>query len=251
MLTLVFEKFEYKWQVVAVYQKDKITQGDIFHVSTEVITSDTKALRVWKGLQLKLPSSALSNLYKVFLSELPRFEVTLCSVISFYFSGVDKPYLAYGRSDVLKVKQIAKMVDRERHRMKAFIRFRRQKDDLYFAVVEPDFNVLPLIRKHFSDRYADQRWLIYDLKRSYGIYYDLREVQEVHLEFSEGFQEDKFVLEHAEEELYNVLWQQYFHHVNIKERKNLKLHIQHVPKRYWKHLVEKQNPPRGMINVDF
>ena len=41
------------------------------------------------------------------------------------------------------------------------------------------------------------------------------------------------------EELYQKLWQQYFSSVNIAARKNMKLHIQHMPKRYWKHLVEK------------
>jgi hypothetical protein len=29
-------------------------------------------------------------------------------------------------------------------------------------------------------------------------------------------------------------------HTNIKERKNDKLHVQHVPKRYWKYLTEKK-----------
>jgi probable DNA metabolism protein len=42
------------------------------------------------------------------------------------------------------------------------------------------------------------------------------------------------------EELYQTLWQQYFTNVNIKARKNMKLHIQHMPRRYWKHLVEKK-----------
>jgi probable DNA metabolism protein len=42
------------------------------------------------------------------------------------------------------------------------------------------------------------------------------------------------------EELYQHLWQQYFKSVNIVSRKNTKLHIQHMPKRYWKYLTEKQ-----------
>src|SRR3546814_9831913 len=33
------------------------------------------------------------------------------------------------------------------------------KDGLYFSTVAPDFNVLPLITKHFRDRYSDQNWL--------------------------------------------------------------------------------------------
>ncbi|MGY0039832.1 DUF4130 domain-containing protein [Pedobacter sp. NJ-S-72] len=42
------------------------------------------------------------------------------------------------------------------------------------------------------------------------------------------------------EGFYAVLWKDYFKSTNIAARKNTKLHIQHVPKRYWKYLTEKQ-----------
>ncbi|MGB1209996.1 MAG: DUF4130 domain-containing protein, partial [Lacinutrix venerupis] len=38
---------------------------------------------------------------------------------------------------------------------------------------------------------------------------------------------------------FQQLWKDYFKSTNIKSRKNMKLHIQHVPKRYWKYLSEK------------
>jgi len=39
---------------------------------------------------------------------------------------------------------------------------------------------------------------------------------------------------------FQTLWQDYFKSTNIVSRKNMKLHIRHVPKRYWKYLSEKQ-----------
>jgi probable DNA metabolism protein len=65
--------------------------------------------------------------------------------------------------------------------MKAFIRFKKATDGMYFAIIDPDFNVLPLIFRFFKNRYADQRWLIYDVKRNYGLMYTLQEVVEVKL----------------------------------------------------------------------
>jgi probable DNA metabolism protein len=45
----------------------------------------------------------------------------------------------------------------------------------------------------------------------------------------------------ADEEFqFQELWQNYFESTNITERKNIKLHVRHVPKRYWKYLSEKQ-----------
>jgi probable DNA metabolism protein len=83
----------------------------------------------------------------------------------------------YSHPAVLTVFQTAKKVWREKHRMEAFVRFQRTADGLYYAIIEPDYNVLPLIAEHFQTRYADQRWMIYDARRRYGMYYDLNTVQ--------------------------------------------------------------------------
>ena len=145
----------------------------------------------------------------------------------------------YGHPDVLAVQQTSKKVHREKHRMEAFVRFQLTNDGLYYALIQPDYNVLPLIHSHFKNRYADQRWLIYDSRRKYGLYYDLDKVEEVRIDFSESGSETPNIYD-EEEGLYQELWKQYFDSINIKARKNMKLHIQHVPKRYWKYLVEKQ-----------
>ena len=101
--------------------------------------------------------------------------------------------------------------------------------------------MLPLILNHFKKRYADQKWIIYDIKRAYGIYYDLQDAVFIQLNFASSKQDGKTIISsYSEDEtLYQALWKDYFKHVNIPARKNTKLHLQHVPKRYWKHLTEK------------
>lgn len=121
--------------------------------------------------------------------------------------------------------------------MEAFVRFQLTADNIYYAIIEPDFNVLPIIRKHFRDRYADQQWIIYDARRKYALHYDLKEVHTVTIEFSENSNDNIF---HEDEGLYQDLWKNYFSSVNIGARKNTKLHIQHMPKRYWRYLIEKK-----------
>uniref|UniRef100_UPI00124E72C8 DUF4130 domain-containing protein n=3 Tax=Acinetobacter ursingii TaxID=108980 RepID=UPI00124E72C8 len=54
-----------------------------------------------------------------------------------------------------------------------------------------------------------------------------------------GFSQD-FSLELDENEgLYDQLWKDYFKSVNIEARNNIKLHIQYVPRRYWRYMNEK------------
>jgi len=240
-LTCVFYVYEYKLENVCI-QKSKAVQNMLFSENETVITDTDKADRVWKGLKIKLSKASSYQLYYTFLSEKENVELVLLDYIKHAFKSsiaIDKDY---AHPTVLKVSQITKMVGREKHRMEAFIRFKLTKDDIYFANIEPDFNVLPLISKHFKNRYADQKWVIYDLKRGYGLYYDLKHVEIINLDFSETFDSTKTssdIFSDKEFE-FQKLWQDYFKSTNIESRKNMKLHIRHVPKRYWKYLSEKQ-----------
>ena len=147
--------------------------------------------------------------------------------------------------DVLEFSRMWKRVDWERLRMLQFIRFQKAADGTFFAAVEPEKNALPLAIDHFKDRFADQPWLIYDIKRAYGFYYDLKEVRQV--TFEEGSCERHLVtgmldesLMDKDEKLFQQLWKTYFKAICIKERLNPRKHKQDMPIRYWKHMTEKQ-----------
>jgi len=160
--------------------------------------------------------------------------------IRYVFSSDQNIEEDYGNKYVMRLSEIIKMVRREKHRMEAFIRFQKLKDETFYAAVEPDFNVLPLLIKHFKSRYADQKWIIYDIKRGYGLHYDLHDTQFIELNFSDVLKPAGVIAAYSEDEgIYQHLWKNYFTSVNIVSRKNTKLHVRHIPKRYWRHLTEK------------
>lgn len=234
LLTTVFEIYERRLKQVSVRPTDSF-QSDAFGESIHVYADELKAKRVLEGLKKKFQRKTLENIYAAFLSEVPNIENIIVAFIRLIFSEPQAEQ-AYGNSIVLKISQTAKAVYREQHRMKAFVRFELTTDGIYFAKVSPDFNVLPLIKSHFQNRYADQKWLIYDLKRKYGLYYNLETVEEVGLELNPLYPKNTFC---EAEEGYQSLWKQYFQTATIAERKNTKLHLRHVPRRYWKYLTEK------------
>lgn len=239
-LSAVFDVYQYKLEAPVIVT-EKAFNGNIFGNVHRVRTTAAHSRRVWTGLSKKISAEALHAVYKTFLSELQGIETTLLRYIQYAFSSPISMEADFGNQAVLTVHQTAKKVHREKHRMEAFVRFQQTADGLYFAIIEPDFNVLPLISNHFSNRYADQRWLIWDNKRHYGIYYDLETVTEVQLSFDAAANGGKEIsaLHDPSEKLYQTLWQQYFKSVNIAARKNQRLHIQHMPVRYWKYLPEK------------
>ncbi|MES2704413.1 MAG: TIGR03915 family putative DNA repair protein [Bacteroidota bacterium] len=240
LLTAVFDVYEYKYAGATIVPEAR-RQDSIFATSHMVYTDEIKAQRVWKGLEATINRAGINALYRTFLSEQAGMEDMLLRYMQYAFLkgniGSD-----YSHEAVRYVTDTAKKVHREKHRMEAFVRFQLTKDNLYYATVEPDFNVLPLIEPHFRKRYADQRWLIYDVKRKYGLYYDLKQVQYITLTFNDAHGNGKAVAAILDEteEIYQQLWQKYFASVNIASRKNMKLHIQHMPRRYWKYLPEKQ-----------
>ena len=84
------------------------------------------------------------------------------------------------------------------------------------------------------------------MKNVNGLYYDLHDVHQVQMDalaidsqIMIGHSQDFSVELDDEEALYDQLWKDYFRSVNIEARKNMKLHIQYVPKHYWRYMNEK------------
>lgn len=239
-LSCVFYAYEHKLDLVSIEKIDS-QKPSLFESSVEVISESQKAKRVWKGLSKKMSAKGKKKLYKAFLSEVTNIENALYYYIRRAMTSNVNIESDFTDPKILHIEKVVKKVDREKHRMDAFVRFRLTQDGIYFATVEPDFDVLPLVADHFKSRYADQKWIIYDLKRKYGIYYNLDDVQTVSLEISKDINSQRNASSYftIEEMQFQRLWANYFKSSNIASRKNMQLHIKHIPKRYWKYLSEK------------
>ena len=221
-----------------------------------ICTDDAKVDRVWKGLQKRLSATALSVITVAWLSELPGADMLLFRYIR---KAIDAPRSIetnFADPDVLRLAQIWKKVDGERVHIMQFVRFQKAADGTFFAAFEPQYNALPLTVQHFKDRFANQKWIIYDMKRRYGFYYDLQEVTLI--SFDDDSREAHLItgmldesLMDKDEKLFQQLWKTYFKAICIKERMNPRKHKQDMPVRYWKYLTEKQKVVPLQIKTDF
>ena len=181
--------------------------------------------------------------FRAWLSELPEVGILIFRYIR---KAIDAPRSIetnFADPDVLRLAQIWKKVDGERVHIMQFVRFQKAADGTFFAAFEPQYNALPLTVQHFKDRFANQKWIIYDMKRRYGFYYDLQEVTLI--SFDDESLMDK------DEKLFQQLWKTYFKAICIKERMNPRKHKQDMPVRYWKYLTEKQKVVPLQIKTDF
>lgn len=248
LLSCVFEAY-----VRRVFPSALLAEGcplPLFHDEVyKVETDPAKAERVWNGLAKKLSPHAMTCLAQCWLAE---EEETPMLLFRYICKAVDAPLSIetnFADSDVLDFARMWKRVDWERVRLMQFVRFQKAADGTFFAPVEPVKNALPLITDHFRDRFADQRWLIFDMGRRYGFYYDLHQVSYVTFDedstsshFITGMLDEK--LAHEDEALIQQLWKTYFKAICIKERLNPRKHRQDMPVRYWKYLTEKQQKTR-------
>ncbi|MCL6219891.1 TIGR03915 family putative DNA repair protein [Zunongwangia pacifica] len=237
LLTCIFQIYEEKLTNFSIHPEG-YNQTDFFANQELVVTDPEKSARVLKSFQNYTSKKAVHRIYRAFLSEIPGVELLIVEFFKHIFRHKCDLSDDFSQPAILKIAQIDRKVGREKHRMEAFIRFELLKDGIFFTKIAPDFNVLPLILKHFKNRYADQKWIIYDEKRQFGLFYDLKKVVHISLNFDENLKKDPNNL-HNTEIIFQKLWKSYFNSANIKSRKNTKLHLQHVPKRYWKYLTEK------------
>ena len=245
LLTAVFDSFFLKQQPVVL-----LAEGEQLPLFADepyrVVTDSEKAERVWKGLEKHLSKEGLHMITISWLSEeralnQPLFNF-ICKVFRLNVSGLERNA---SDEDVLAVRNTCHRVLHEQLRMKQFIRFQKAKDGTYLGVVSPDHNVLPLITDHFSDRFNDQPWLIYDTKRHYGYYYDGKTVIRVTFEneaslpfdLSSGKMDADILSDN--DQLFQDLWRTYFKAICIKERMNPKKQLSDMPRRYWKYMTEK------------
>jgi len=241
ILSCVFYAYEHKLTDEVHISRGNVLLPSLFVEKVKVETSPSKAQRVADKVIAIAGKSKLKDLWRASLSEIPDIGTTIFEVIQLLIKNDKQILMDYGHPAILKWIKVLKKISRERHRMTAFVRFELADDDTYYATIEPDFDVLPLIISHFKERYADQKWMIFDLKRNYGIYYDLNKVEVVEPTNDDNKELPIFSIQlNTDEKEFQGLWKNYFHATGIKERKNRRLHLRHVPKRYWRHLTEKQ-----------
>lgn len=144
--------------------------------------------------------------------------------------------LLFEDRDLLSVKvdkQVAqlfsmhKAVARDKHKMKAFVRFRKLAGAEHFvAWFEPQHLILAAVAPFFVRRFTAMNWSI--LTPEACAHWDRQE-----LVFTEGTQRDP-----GPEDDLETLWLEYYRHIFNPARLKLKAMQAEMPKKYWVNLPE-------------
>lgn len=196
-LSAVFQVFEQKIQVNDIISNQNI-QGGLFSDIIRVSTNDIQARRVWYAVQ-KENHSAIKNIYFAFLSESTGIEFLLYKYIRLIMLNDSTSSTYCSEEVILKINQLAGLVGREKKRMEAEVELQSIYPDLKLAYIEPNFNVLPLLSRFVRSCYRDSDWILFDLKRKYGIYCHDNKLQIVSSSFISNNLAQKYLVEGGKE----------------------------------------------------
>ena len=194
-------------------------------------TDEEKAKRVHKGIYKAAGERALYYGETAYLSEREGVEK---NILLYFVLCLEKGSVAdrlVGEPCVAAVHDASRYTANERHRIIQFLRF-SDSGGVLTSVITPKANVLPLLAGHFIARFPRERFLIYDAARGMALVCEKGKKGIVALEEYEQPAPDET------EQRYRDLFCTFYETIAIKERRNERLRMQHMPKRFWVNMTE-------------
>lgn len=220
-LCCVYESYVYK-EAPAAFCCDEDPLS-LYEVRT-VVTKPAYSQRVSRGIAAR-SGKALAVVRRGFLTCLPDKELHLYAFIRKLLA--EGPGFMRDLSDpaCYPLYRAIRHMNGELEKLRGFVRFSGYSGTLG-AEIEPKNRVLPLLRGHFCQRYANEQFFIYDrTHRELLLYANGRS----RITQIENFQP---VLPGEDELYFRSLWKQFFQSVAIRERENPRCQNTFMPKRY-------------------
>jgi probable DNA metabolism protein len=133
--------------------------------------------------------------------------------------------------DVIDLFSRERLVKRDIHKMKAFVRFKEVKTDddenVYMAWHRPDHRILRIVAPFFKDRFNGMKWVI--MTEDESVSWDKE-----NLSFFAGVPKEDFAIEDSKEDLWKTYYRSIFNPARIK----ISAMKKELPVRHWKTLPE-------------
>lgn len=190
-----------------------------------------------KIIKEKLSKNILKTCYYVYFSNEEDKELIIYNFVKVALKYKNIIYYQRNIDSVNKAVKIQNYVSRELHKYKGFLRFKKIKNNFYYAEISPNNNILILLSKHFISRFYNENFIIKDKKRKLYAVYLYKNIK-----FIRDSEIKKLNLNLNEKEIeYENLWKAFFNKISIKERENLRCQMNNMPKKYWKDILEMED----------
>lgn len=229
---------------------------ELFDETVPVRTDEARATRLWERLSRKAGETAMRTCLEAFCSDFPAKEEAVARALCRMSREGRNALNDLADLDIGTVDKAAQRARFQAHLITGLVRFSELADASWYAPIEPDCDVLPLIGGHFATRYADMSFAIHDRKRGTAILHSpgcpWRIAGGFSFETGTGTEDESGKagepLFSERESLIRSGWTRYFDAVAIAQRENYKVQRGHMPKKYWHLLTEMKsgNNPKSL-----
>lgn len=211
---------------------------ELFTEYREVKSDYVSAVKVMDAVNLHISMEAGHMVYCALLSDAEdRGDRVLRFLLTGFRYG-SKICDMLALTEVADIFELQRKVSNEAHYFREFLRFGQSEQNILFARISPQSNVLPLIAPHFTDRLPSENFLIfadsYELAaihpRDSGWYLAPMDLSEF----------KKVLIKSAEEADWEACFKAFHRTIAIKERTNPVCQRTHLPLWYRKHMAEFQ-----------
>ncbi len=196
-----------------------------------IATDAVRAKRVLKSIPQKMGYQALDLVRRAFLTCHPQKELLILQFLRLGYRYGASVINRLTDETVHALLTAVRHLNHEAHLFQGFIRFSEVNGALV-AQIEPKNIVLPLIAAHFCERYPGEKFLIYDKTHGMALIYQDHEASICDVDMFEQIECGE------EEKKFRALWRLFYDTIEIKERRNPRCRMSHMPKRYWSCMTE-------------
>lgn len=209
-------------------------------VSHQILTTDReKASKVARSAMETFGEEGFKLILYAYLYEDESYGTMLYRFLKKAYKLGNNAIECLSDEDIFNLYKQYRAVARESHLMLGILRFAHLERNIYYAQYEPTYDLTGIVAPHFAERLKDQLWVIHDTKRGIGAFYDGSKW------FISAIDEFDGLAYSESERDYQALWQAYFKHIAIQERRSIKRQMNFMPKKYWKFLTEKELEDKG------
>ncbi|MCR5703029.1 MAG: TIGR03915 family putative DNA repair protein [Eubacterium sp.] len=196
-----------------------------------------KSEKVARSIQVKISVSAYIAVYRACMHYSPEKGNIVFNFLKVAYPQGAKVMKMLGMPEVVSLMELERKVANETHNLKGFLRFSQLEGGLMVGTITPRCNVVPLLEKHFSERFPKENWMIYDKNRKIALLHS----NNGKCIMVVGQQIEHILKEMKIDDEYEGLWKVFFNTIQIEERKNSKAQQNHLPKWYREEMTEFQS----------
>lgn len=235
---LAYERHEEPEDVVAEASYEPRLGQSCVHVATDF----ERASRVRRGVERAVGKRAFTAIMRASTCDDRETGRIVLSFIRYCMARPgslrNSPVLdELANPAVADLRRLEKRALNEAEKMRQFARFSHLENGIWFARVNPNASVVPLVMNHFADRLNDQPFIIFDEAHGLSGVYDGRAWQLVRataVDVPEATDHDRTMQE---------AWKRFYDALSVDARYNPELRRHFMPVRLWRNLAEMH--PRG------